>query len=582
MTTPESRSAKPSSPSSSSRLPPAKSSPVPGTRAASSPGAAVSPKKTATPPSASQPKAQPKAESLNPRLIRPAPVAHGVRHKLLTLLHVELTRLNSEVSQRSLKDPELKALLMTEQELIVMALNAEQKIAQFQAGIYKSIMSKEVVKHKKMDFKAWSDERKRARELKEPPKPSTLGRPVVVKTGLSPDQEIEVLGRIVTPIAGLGLYGYVTTPPTDQEINRAKEAVAMSKGWEKCDRCDARFQVFPDRNIETGELAGGGRCTHHPGKASFPPRARGDITSAPKKYNCCNQDVGESSGCAQAQHHVWKTTDPKRLASLWNFVETPPNDGPDVRKAVAFDCEMGYSVYGMELVRVTATSWPDGAVLLDVLVHPLGVILDLNSRYSGVFPEDLVRAVPWARGWTPPDQEPGERKILQKVSSPEAARDLLFNFINPDTILLGHGLENDLNAMRMVHPRIVDTILLYPHRRGLPVRNSLRVLMEQHLNRRIQVDNGDGHDSAEDARAAGDLARLKVSKEWLSMKMRGWKVVDGAIRGPSWGPQRASLDSAAERSSLESTRLRSSEESVDSEEGGASLLTEDFLEGGGV
>ncbi len=54
---------------------------------------------------------------------------------------------------------------------------------------------------------------------------------------------------------------------------------------------------------------------------------------------------------------------------------------------------MCYTVRGMELVRLTATSWPDGKELLDVLVHPVGEILDLNSRYSGVSPEDIVNAV---------------------------------------------------------------------------------------------------------------------------------------------------------------------------------------------
>lgn len=583
--TPESLLRNPSTPSSSSRLPLASSSPLrrvasPLAQASATAEYATKTTRADTATSTSQPNAQQKPESLNPRLIRPAPAAHGVRHKLLTLLHVELTRLNTEVSNRSLKDPDLKALLLTSQELIVMALNTEQKIAQFQAAIYKSVMSKEVMKYKKMDFKIWSEERKQAREKKAPQKPSTLGAPVTISTNLAPAQEIEVLERIVTPITNLGRYGYVSAPPSDEVINKAKEAVAMSKGWEKCDRCQVRFQVFPDRNMETGELAGGGQCTYHPGKAYFPPRPKGDFSQQAKKYSCCNQDVGESVGCAQGQHHVWKTSDPYRLASLWNFVETPPNNSSDVKKAVAFDCEMCYSVYGLELVRVTATSWPDGAVLLDVLVQPKGVVLDLNTKYSGVFPEDLIRGVPWTRDWTPAPQEPGERKILQKVASPEAARELLFRFINPDTILLGHGLENDLNVMRIVHPKIVDTILLYPHKRGLPVRNSLKALMEQHLNRRIQIDNGEGHDSAEDARAAGDLARLKVSKEWLSMQLKGWKCVNGMLREPGWETQRTSLESAAERSSLDSAGVRTSEESVDSEEGGAPLLTEEILEGG--
>lgn len=504
-----------------------------------------------------------KPETLNPRLLKSAPATHGTRYKLLSMLHADLSRLNGEVSNRSIKDPQLKRLIMSDQELIWMALDREQELATQRAAIYTNLMKQDVMKYKRMTFDPWVAERTLALGKKAVPKNPSIGAPLVINTGLEPDQEAYVLTRLVTPITGLERHGYVVTAPTNDHIKEAKAAVDMSAGWEKCDRCTARFQVFPGRNIETGELASGGKCTHHPGRSYFPERQRGDTTHIPKKYRCCEEDIGDSPGCTVGQNHVWKTSDPKRLASLWNFVSTPANDGC-VNKAVAFDCEMGYTVYGMELLRLTATSWPDGAEIIDVLVQPFGEILDLNSKYSGVFPEDMARAVPWSSGWKAPPQQPGERKILQMVSSPEVARDLLFSAISPETILVGHGLENDLNAMRMIHPRIVDTVLLYPHRRGLPIRMGLKVLMEMHLNRRIQVDTGEGHDSAEDARAAGDLVRLRVQKEWASMQSDGWKLVDGMFREPGWKPVTA--------------KRESEEESVDREEGGAKL-TEDFLEG---
>lgn len=503
-------------------------------------------------------------ETLNPRHLKSAPAAHGVRHKLLTLLHAELVRLNREVSSRSIKEPKLKALVLSNQELIWMALDREHEIATQKAPIYPNVMKQDVMRYKKTQWEAWVVERTQALEKKPVQKTPDIGPPVIINTRLTPDQEVEILRKLVTPITNLHQYGYVPIPPTDEQIAQATDAADMSKGWEQCDRCTARFQVFPGRHINTGELASGGQCTHHPGRQYYPDRPRGDTAITPKKYRCCNENVGDSLGCVVAQTHVWKVNDPKRLASLWNFARTPVNDSPLVKSAVAFDCEMGYTVHGMELVRVTATSWPEGAKIVDVLVQPFGEILDLNSRYSGVFPEDLARATPWTIDRKAPPQQSDETKILQKVSSPEAARDLLFSFISPDTILIGHGLENDLNAMRMVHPKIVDTILLYPHRRGLPIRMSLKALMETHLNRRIQVDTGEGHDSAEDARAAGDLVRLKVQREWLSMQLKGWKVLDGVPRPPGWQPP------APERSSGES---------LDTEEGGV-LLTEEFLEAG--
>lgn len=515
-----------------------------------------------------------KPEALNPRHLQKAPAAHGVRLQLLKLLHAQFERLNEETSKKSLKDPGLKklGLVLSAQELIWMALDREQHLAIHKAAIYGNLLKQDVVRYKKMPVDEWIKERRKATETAQPEKKPADVAAIVINTGLTPDQEIEILKkRLVTPITGLAPYGYVPTPPSDEQIIAAKAAVEMSKNWEKCDRCTARFQVFPGRNLETGELASGGKCTHHPGRQYLPDRPKGDTSYVPKRYRCCEQDAGESPGCVQGGSHVWKTSDPKRLATLWNYEAAPANDRPDVAKAVCFDCEMGYTVYGMELIRVTATSWPDGAELLDVLVQPFGEILDLNSRYSGVWPEDLARGVSWTKDWKAPEQKPGERKILQKVSSPKVARDLLFSLISPDTILIGHGLENDLNAMRMVHPRLVDTILLYPHRRGLPIRNSLKILMEVHLNRRIQMDTGDGHDSAEDARAAGDLARLKVQKEWSSMQSDGWKFVDGVLREPGWKPTLQLNEEDL------SQGVRNSEDSVDAEQGGA-LLTEEFLE----
>lgn len=217
-------------------------------------------------------------------------------------------------------------------------------------------------------------------------------------------------------------------------------------------------------------------------------------------------------------------------------------------RAVAFDCEMGYTVYGLELVRLTATSWPTREVLLDVLVRPLGEILDLNSRYSGVWPEDLAQAEPWSADSAPSKSgdeygsEDGElnpnKKRLKIVSSPEVARDLLFSLISPSTPLIGHGLENDLNAVRIVHPTLIDTVLLYPHKVGLPYRNGLKMLMDIHLGRKIQQETGPkmlGHDSAEDARAAGDLVRLKLRNEWIDMQAKGWKLVKGELISPPGG-----------------------------------------------
>jgi hypothetical protein len=59
--------------------------------------------------------------------------------------------------------------------------------------------------------------------------------------------------------------------------------------------------------------------------------------------------------------------------------------------------------------------------------------------------------------------------------------------------------------------------------------------MHTHLNRHIQVvidGKMDGHDSKEDANAAGDLVKFALANEWQKMQKYGWTVKDGEFRPP--------------------------------------------------
>ena len=191
---------------------------------------------------------------------------------------------------------------------------------------------------------------------------------------------------------------------------------------------------------------------------------------------------------------------------------------------------------GLELIRLTATSWPKGDLIIDVLVRPIGEILDLNSRYSGVWPKDFADALPYESGAFKDLKSikdvKEEHAALRMVSSPAAARALLFDHLTPETPLIGHALDNDLNTTRIIHPSLVDTVLIYPHPKGLPIRFGLKALMKKHLDRDIQMGGAAGHDSKEDAQAAGDLVRLKVAERWKSMKRDGWTIRAGEFFPP--------------------------------------------------
>ncbi|KAL9020016.1 MAG: hypothetical protein Q9185_002755 [Variospora sp. 1 TL-2023] len=478
---------------------------------------------------AALPNAQALAESLNPRLLPNPPVSHAIRMKLVTMLHEQMLRLNDEV--RSSQDSSDDVLLLSDQQLIAEALEEEFQAATKNPAVYQNVIKSRIMVLRKTKLDVWKSERvKKLGQRQAPTGDQKPSPPKTIDTSLTQSEEIVFLPRLAADQEGLSKHGYVTAIPTAAELESARKGVESAQGWELCDRCKTRFQVFPGRREEDGALTSGGNCIYHWAKPRRPDMVKGDVKPRDLKYACCDEIVGVSAGCTKADSHVFKISDPKRLALVMPFKSTPASDRTDVPGAVCFDCEMGYSTLGMELIRLTATAWPDGSELLDVLVRPIGEVLDLNSRFSGVWPEDWANASPF-------DEDRAQSstdfvRSLKIVESPAKARDLLFELLTPQTPLIGHALENDLNATRILHPVIVDTCLIYPHHRGLPVRFGLKVLMKKHLDRDIQMGGSQGHDSKEDARAAGDLVRYRIRSMWQKMKGEGWSTRDGEFFPP--------------------------------------------------
>ena len=499
----------------------------------------VSLKKPSTTPKAGPllPPAKAVQVSLNPKMLKNPPAAHGVRIQLITMIHEQMVRLNEEV-----EDPSQNALSLSPQELVTEALEEEEKIAKQNPTVYLNVIKLRITRLKKMKFAEWKEERIKQIAKRAPVDliVKTESAPTTTETGLSSSQEIAFLSKLLAKQGELAGHGYVPYAPSDEEMAQARSGVEAAQGWEQCDRCRTRFQVFPGRREEDGALTSGGTCTYHPAKPRRPQaKDRADIGHKEAIYACCNETIGESAGCTQAATHVFKISEPKRLALIMPFKETPPKfptRGPNI--AVCFDCEMGYTTLGLELIRLTATAWPKGEELLDVLVRPLGEVLDLNSRFSGVWPKDYANAVSYECSSLDEKiaSNDGEQR-LRIVESPSIARDLLFEHLTPETPLIGHALDNDLNATRIIHPSIVDTVVLFPHPRGLPIRFGLKVLTKKHLGRDIQMGGDQGHDSKEDARAAGNLVRLKVGEMWKSMKRDGWMVRETEFFPPQPGAQ---------------------------------------------
>ena len=492
-------------------------------------------------------------ETLNPRMLPHPPASHTIRLAIIKKLHEEVVRLNNEVMRSD--EPAKRALELSEQEMISMALDEEERTARESPAVYSNVIKLRIVALKKMKLEDWKQERLKKVALDFPEfKLQPLSAPSSVETGLTVREELLLLPKLFINQEALQKFGYVWTPPSKAEITQAKKGVEAAKGWEQCDRCRTRFQVFPGRRAEDGVLTTGGTCTYHFGKVLRPSKERTDAIKGHKDsvYSCCNEPVGASLGCTKADTHVFKVTEVKRLAAVLPFERTPVNESKKLAKAVCFDCEMGYTVHGMELIRLTATAWPKGEELLDVLVRPIGEVLDLNSRFSGVWPKHFAEAVPYETSPGPSEEgsEAGEvsERLLQLVDSPAVARSLLFKLLTPETPLIGHAIENDLNVTRIIHPSVIDTVVLYPHPRGLPIRYGLRMLVSKYLDRNIQMGGEQGHDSKEDARAAGDLVRLKVGQVWKVMKREGWTIRNGVLNAPS--PPSSAIVTHAKTSSL--------------------------------
>lgn len=144
-----------------------------------------------------------------------------------------------------------------------------------------------------------------------------------------------------------------------------------------------------------------------------------------------------------------------------------PEDENDPRnqKVYALDCEMVYTTRGSELARVTVID-SKCDVVYESLVKPLGYILDYNTRFSGLTLEML-------------------ENVTKRITEVQATLLLIFN---SKTILIGHSLESDLKALRIIHDTVVDTSVLFPHKMGPPRKRALRNLASDYLKKIIQND----------------------------------------------------------------------------------------------
>ncbi|PKI85528.1 3'-5' exonuclease [Malassezia vespertilionis] len=167
---------------------------------------------------------------------------------------------------------------------------------------------------------------------------------------------------------------------------------------------------------------------------------------------------------------------------------------PEKRKVghyVAVDCEMvgvGYRGKSSALARVSLVNWY-GCIIYDKYVRPDEMISDFRTWVSGVAPHHMKTATPF---------EVAQREVAVIIKG---------------RVLVGHAIQNDLNALKLHHPRsqIRDTAQFDPLRVVSGKKTpGLRTLSKLVLGLDIQK-KGQYHSSVEDARST--MAIFRTQKE---------------------------------------------------------------------
>ncbi|KAK8097451.1 ribonuclease H-like protein [Apiospora sp. TS-2023a] len=198
-----------------------------------------------------------------------------------------------------------------------------------------------------------------------------------------------------------------------------------------------------------------------------------------------------------------KTTGPNQLPSQQNHTNQPPNSTTTTSaKPRPKPPQLPYE--RSELAQLCAVDVITGEVLINELVVPAGNVVNWRTRYSGVNAAKIRDAR--ARG-----------TILRHWKD---ARALLLEYVDSETVLVGHSAENDLQMLRLAHGRIVDTSMQTAagvfgvDRVTFPRIWGLKLLIERFTGKAIQTGGRMarpghavvGHDCVEDTLATRELA----------------------------------------------------------------------------
>lgn len=132
-----------------------------------------------------------------------------------------------------------------------------------------------------------------------------------------------------------------------------------------CCRCGATYSVH-----QNGQHIRKEECNYHYGKG-VKNKVPGGVET---RYSCCEGVMG-APGCQVFQLHVHDSL------SLDGFVSTVPRSVSDTScpGVYSLDCEMCYTIHGLELSRVTLVN-SSLQVVYDTFVRPDNEVIDYNTR----------------------------------------------------------------------------------------------------------------------------------------------------------------------------------------------------------
>lgn len=171
---------------------------------------------------------------------------------------------------------------------------------------------------------------------------------------------------------------------------------------------------------------------------------------------------------------------------------------------ISIDCEMCLTSEGSELTKICVIN-ERMEVMYESYVKPDNVITNYLTRYSGVTEQDL-------------------EQVTTKLEDVQAS---LRDILPADCILVGQSLNFDLKALKMMHPYVIDTSVIFNITGERGHKTKLSTLTSIFLNRSIQNMEHNGHCPQEDAIAAMELTLLKIKNGYnFGNVLLGWKLFD--------------------------------------------------------